>query len=63
MYDYDKLHTAYKKFLLDFEPDGHIGADMPGPGSSMTSLTTSYIPGPAMGSRLSSHTSATKANT
>jgi len=32
MYDYDKLHTAYKKFLLDFEPDGHFGADMPGPG-------------------------------
>ena len=32
MYDYDKLHAAYKKFLLDFEPDGHIGADMPGPG-------------------------------
>ncbi len=32
MYDYDKLSMAYKKFLLDFEPDGHIGADMPGPG-------------------------------
>jgi uroporphyrinogen-III decarboxylase len=32
MYDYDKLHAAYKKFLTDFEPDGHIGADMPGPG-------------------------------
>jgi len=32
MYDYDKLTAAYKKYLLDFEPDGHIGADMPGPG-------------------------------
>jgi uroporphyrinogen-III decarboxylase len=32
MYDYDKLYAAYKKFLVDFEPDGHIGADMPGPG-------------------------------
>jgi uroporphyrinogen-III decarboxylase len=32
MYDYDKLIAAYKKFLFDFEADGHIGADMPGPG-------------------------------
>lgn len=32
MYDYDKLYAAYKKFILDFEPDGHLGADMPGPG-------------------------------
>jgi len=32
MYDYDKLYAAYKKFLVDFQPDGHIGADMPGPG-------------------------------
>ena len=32
MYDYEKLAAAYKKFLLDFEPDGHFGADMPGPG-------------------------------
>ena len=32
MYDYDKLGAAYKKFLVDFHPDMHIGADMPGPG-------------------------------
>ncbi len=32
MYDYDKLYAAYKKFLVEFQPDGHIGADMPGPG-------------------------------
>lgn len=38
MYDYDKLLKAYKKFLLDFEPDGHIGADMPGPGKFFDAL-------------------------
>ncbi len=32
MYDYDKLGTAFKKFIHDFEPDGHIGATAPGPG-------------------------------
>jgi uroporphyrinogen-III decarboxylase len=32
MYDYDKLSAAFKKFLMEFEPDGHLGADMPGPG-------------------------------
>jgi hypothetical protein len=32
MYDYDKLYTAFKKFILDYAPDGHLGADMPGPG-------------------------------
>jgi len=32
MYDYEKLSIAYKKFLSDFEPDAHIGPDMPGPG-------------------------------
>ncbi len=26
MYDYDKLHMAWKKFTLDFEPDAHIGS-------------------------------------
>jgi ABC-type branched-subunit amino acid transport system ATPase component/uroporphyrinogen-III decarboxylase len=38
MYDYAKLTAAYKKFLLDFKPDGHIGADMPGPGRFFDSL-------------------------
>ena len=32
MYDYDKLGTAFKKFIHDFEPDSHIGATAPGPG-------------------------------
>ena len=32
MYDYDKLSTAYKKFLLDFQPDTNIGSIGPGPG-------------------------------
>jgi hypothetical protein len=32
MYDYDKLHTAFKKYVLDFEPDIHIGATAPGSG-------------------------------
>jgi hypothetical protein len=32
MYDYEKLGAAFKKFIHDFEPDGHIGATAPGPG-------------------------------
>ncbi|MFO7773925.1 MAG: uroporphyrinogen decarboxylase family protein [Dehalococcoidia bacterium] len=32
MYDYDKLNMAFKKFLLDFEPDVNIGNVGPGPG-------------------------------
>jgi hypothetical protein len=32
MYDYDKCTTAWKKYVLDFAPDGHIGAFVPGPG-------------------------------
>ncbi len=32
MYDYDKLQMAWKKFVLDFEPDAHIGCFIPGPG-------------------------------
>jgi hypothetical protein len=38
MYDYAKLTAAYKKFLADFQPDGHIGADMPGPGKFFEAL-------------------------
>jgi uroporphyrinogen-III decarboxylase len=38
MYDYDKLYAAYKKFIVDFEPDGHLGADMPGPGKFFEAL-------------------------
>jgi hypothetical protein len=32
MYDYDKCCKAFTKFLLEFEPDGHLGAVVPGPG-------------------------------
>ena len=32
MYDYDKCTTAWKKYVLDFEPDAHVGAVVPGPG-------------------------------
>src|SRR5512136_1652205 len=32
MYDYGKGTAAFKKFILDFEPDAHIGAAQFGPG-------------------------------
>ncbi len=32
MYDYDKLHAAFKKFTLEFQPDAHLSATAPGPG-------------------------------
>ena len=32
MYDYDKCAAAFKKFILEFKPDMHIGAAGPGPG-------------------------------
>ncbi len=32
MYDYDKCAKAWKKFILDFEPDVHMGCAGPGPG-------------------------------
>jgi hypothetical protein len=32
MYDYDKCIEAFKKFILEFKPDMHIGAAVPGPG-------------------------------
>lgn len=32
MYDYEKLKIAFKKYVLDFEPDAHAGAIGPGPG-------------------------------
>jgi len=32
MYDYKKLTFAFKKYVLDFEPDAHGGAIGPGPG-------------------------------
>jgi hypothetical protein len=32
MYDSEKCTSAWKKFNLDFAPDGHIGAVVPGPG-------------------------------
>jgi len=32
MYDYEKCMAAFKKFVLEFEPDGNLGAAVPGPG-------------------------------
>ena len=32
MYDYDKSTAAFKKFILDFQPDIHMGAAQFGPG-------------------------------
>lgn len=32
MYDYDKCVAAFKQFILEFQPDMHIGAAAPGPG-------------------------------
>jgi hypothetical protein len=32
MYDYDKCIEAFNKFILEFQPDMHIGAAVPGPG-------------------------------
>ncbi|MFH1647431.1 MAG: uroporphyrinogen decarboxylase, partial [Chloroflexota bacterium] len=32
MYDYDKCAAAWKKYVLDFAPDAHIGCVVPGPG-------------------------------
>jgi hypothetical protein len=32
MYDFDKVNAAWKKFYVDFQPDGHGGAVAPGPG-------------------------------
>ncbi|MFW9915372.1 MAG: uroporphyrinogen decarboxylase family protein [Candidatus Thorarchaeota archaeon] len=32
MYDYDKCAAAWRKFVLDFEPDAHMGCAGPGPG-------------------------------
>jgi hypothetical protein len=38
MYDYEKCHMAFKKFVLDFEPDGNLGAAVPGPGKFFETL-------------------------
>lgn len=38
MYDYDKLYKTYKKFVLDFAPDVHMGCVAPGPGRFFETL-------------------------
>jgi uroporphyrinogen-III decarboxylase len=38
MYDYDKCSMAWKKFVLDFEPDAHMGCAAPGPGRFFETL-------------------------
>ena len=38
MYDYEKLSTAFKKYVLDFEPDTHFGPGIPGAGKILDVL-------------------------
>jgi hypothetical protein len=38
MYDYGKCTAAFKEFILEFEPDMHIGASAPGPGTFYEAL-------------------------
>jgi hypothetical protein len=38
MYDYDKSTAAFKEFILEFEPDMHIGAYQAGPGEFYEAL-------------------------
>jgi hypothetical protein len=38
MYDYGKSYAAFKKFVLDFQPDGHMGAAQFGPGRFFETL-------------------------
>jgi uroporphyrinogen-III decarboxylase len=38
MYDYEKCCMAFKKFVTDFEPDGNLGAYVPGPGKFFETL-------------------------
>ena len=38
MYDYDKIHKAWKKFYLDFQPDAHGGCAVPSPGKLLDIL-------------------------
>ena len=38
MYNYDKCCMAFKKFVMDFEPDGHLGAVVPGTGKALEIL-------------------------
>jgi uroporphyrinogen-III decarboxylase len=38
MYDYDKCTAAFKEFILEFEPDMHIGASVAGPGKFYEAL-------------------------
>jgi hypothetical protein len=38
MHDYDKCTAAFKEFILEFEPDMHIGASVAGPGKFYEAL-------------------------
>jgi len=38
MYDYDKCYQAWKKTVIDFEPDAHMGCAGPGPGRFFETL-------------------------
>jgi hypothetical protein len=38
MYDYDKITTAWRKFYMDLQPDGHGGCAVPSPGKFLEIL-------------------------
>ncbi|MEE8413490.1 MAG: uroporphyrinogen decarboxylase family protein [Dehalococcoidales bacterium] len=38
MYDYDKCYQAFKKYMVDFEPDVHIGMVAPGSGKFLETV-------------------------
>jgi len=50
MYDYDKLYMAWKKYVLDFEPDAHVGVSLAGPGKLFEILNYKLYTWPGHGS-------------
>ncbi len=49
MYDYEKCAAAWKKYVLDFAPDAHIGAVVPGPGKMYETLDLKLYSWPGHG--------------
>lgn len=50
MYDYDKLSTAWEKYVLDFAPDAHLGIGIPTPGKVLEVLDYKLYAWPGHGS-------------
>src|SRR4030042_1481418 len=49
MYDYDKCAAAFRKFILEYKPDMHIGAAQAGPGKFYEILDYKLNQGPGHG--------------